>query len=109
MRLFAAAAGLALVALGAFTAHVGDGPCWRGPDLNGISTEKGWQAKWPAEGPKLLWKASVGIGFSSFSVSEGRVYTMGNSNETDWVSCLDANTGKKVDRKSTRLNSSHLG
>ena len=96
MKLFAAAAVLALMALGAFTARGGDWPRWRGPDLNGISTEKGWQAKWPAEGPKQLWKASVGIGFSSFSVSGGRVYTMGNSNETDWVSCLDANTGKKV-------------
>ena len=25
---------------------------WRGPDLNGISKETGWQAQWPAEGPK---------------------------------------------------------
>ena len=38
---------------------------WRGPHLNGISDEKGWNAHWPANGPKPLWKASVGIGFSS--------------------------------------------
>ena len=69
---------------------------WRGPDLNGISKETGWQAQWPAEGPKQLWKASVGTGFASFSVSGGRVYTMGNANNTDSTFCLDARTGKVV-------------
>jgi outer membrane protein assembly factor BamB len=96
MKSFSAAAVLALVALGTFTASGGDWPRWRGPDLNGISREKGWQAQWPAEGPKQLWKASVGTGFASFSVSDGRVYTMGNSTNTDWAFCLDAKTGAKV-------------
>jgi outer membrane protein assembly factor BamB len=73
---------------------------WRGPDLNGVSTEKGWKAVWPKEGPKQLWKASVGIGFSSISVKEGRAYTLGNQNETDTVYCLDANTGKILWRHS---------
>src|SRR6202000_3412026 len=67
---------------------------WRGPDLNGISTETNWQSQWPAEGPKRLWKASVGIGFSSMSVARGRVYTMGNDGEkTETVYCFDAATG----------------
>jgi outer membrane protein assembly factor BamB len=96
MKLFSTAAVLALVALGTFTASGSDWPRWRGPDLNGISPEKGWQAQWPAQGPKLLWKASVGTGFSSFSVSDGRVYTMGNQTNTDWVFCLEAKTGKVV-------------
>jgi len=87
---------VALIILGTFTSGGGDWPRWRGPDLNGISPEKGWQAQWPAEGPKQLWKASVGTGFSSFSVSDGRVYTMGNTTNTDWVFCLDAETGKVV-------------
>ncbi len=67
---------------------------WRGPDLNGISKETGWQTVWPKEGPKQLWKASLGIGFSSMSVSNGRVYTMGNENDTETVFCFDANTGQ---------------
>ena len=96
MKLFSATAVLALVTLGTFTASGSDWARWRGPDLNGISPEKGWQAQWPAEGPKQLWKASVGTGFSSFSVSDGRVYTMGNSANTDRVFCLDAKTGKVV-------------
>ncbi|MEO8428987.1 MAG: PQQ-binding-like beta-propeller repeat protein [Verrucomicrobiota bacterium] len=66
---------------------------WRGPNLDGISTEKSWSTAWAKEGPKQLWRASVGTGFSSVSVSKGRVFTLGNQNETDTVYCIDANTG----------------
>ncbi len=69
---------------------------WRGPALNGISQESGWTTTWPQEGPKQLWKTSVGIGFSSVSVSQGRVYTLGNEKETDTVFCLEAETGAVV-------------
>ena len=71
---------------------------WRGPDLNGISKETGWQAtNWPAEGPKRLWKASVGMGFSSMAVSKGRLFTAGNDgDQTDTVYCLDAATGTNI-------------
>lgn len=69
---------------------------WRGPNLNGVSNEKDWLAKWPAEGPKQLWKNKVGTGFSSVSVSDGRVFTMGNENDIDSVFCFEANTGKQI-------------
>jgi outer membrane protein assembly factor BamB len=71
-----------------------DWPNWRGPNHNGISTETGWLAKWPANGPPRLWKTSVGLGFSSVTVANGRAYTMGNQKETDTVFCFDAATGK---------------
>ncbi len=73
----------------------GDWPQWRGPERNGISSEK-VSAVWPAEGPKVLWQASVGTGFSSLSVSQGRVYTMGNTTNQDTIWCFDANTGKPL-------------
>ncbi len=73
---------------------------WRGPDLNGISSETGWQAQWPTSGPKQLWKTAVGTGFASFSVSGGHVFTMGNTKDTDTVFCLDAQTGEVVWRHS---------
>jgi len=79
-----------------FSASANDWPRWRGPDANGISKETGWSAKWPAEGPKRLWKASVGIGFASFSVANGRVYTTGNKDDTDTIFCFDANAGKEL-------------
>src|SRR5689334_17935547 len=73
-----------------------DWPCWRGPGLNGISRETNWSTVWPAEGPKQLWKASVGIGFSSVAVSQGCLFTLGNRNETDTVYAFDAETGKEL-------------
>ena len=73
-----------------------DWPHWRGPDRNGISKETGWLTTWPAEGPKQLWKANVGIGFSSIAVSQGRAYTMGNQANEDSVFCFEAETGKEL-------------
>ena len=70
-----------------------DWPCWRGPERNGISRERAWTWPWGANGPVVLWRASVGNGFSSFAVANGRAYTLGNSNETDTVYCLGADTG----------------
>lgn len=96
MRIPFAIALAGLASLFQFTAGAIDWYRWRGPDLDGISKETGWQTKWPAEGPKTLWKAAVGIGFSSFSVAHGRVYTMGNADSTDTVFCFDAATGQQI-------------
>ncbi len=73
-----------------------DWPRWRGPDGNGISQETGWQSQWPDNGPRRIWEAKVGVGYSSYSVSQGRLYTMGNNHDVDSVYCLDAETGKTI-------------
>jgi outer membrane protein assembly factor BamB len=70
-----------------------DWPQWRGANRDGISPE---MVNWPAEGPKIVWRAQVGTGFSSISVSKGRVYTMGNADEKDTIWCLDAINGKPI-------------
>jgi len=80
----------------AISTNAADWPCWRGSEGNGISKETGWTTKWPADGPKRLWTAKVGIGFASFSVSIGKVYTTGNTDNTDAIFCFDANTGAEV-------------
>ena len=69
---------------------------WRGPRADLISQEQNWQATWPTGGPPRLWTANVGIGFSSFSVSDGRLYTMGHTAGEETVYCLDAETGKQI-------------
>jgi outer membrane protein assembly factor BamB len=82
----------------------GDWPNWRGPDYNGISSETGWSSNWPKEGPKVLWKGSLGTGFSCIAVSNGRVYAMGNTGSKDLdekehkdvVFCFDEKTGKEL-------------
>lgn len=77
-------------------AHAEDWPHWRGPQRNGISAEKDWLDKWPANGPAKAWKAQVGLGFSSFVIAQGRVFTLGHAEGQDTVWCLDAATGKVV-------------
>src|SRR5437867_2710501 len=90
-----AAALLAASLLPLSSPRAADWPQWRGPDRNGISAEH-LSAPWPAEGPKALWRASVGAGFSSISVSQGRAYTMGNANDKETVWCFDALTGQPI-------------
>jgi outer membrane protein assembly factor BamB len=90
---------LLLLAGGLATANANEWPHWRGPDYNGISKETGWSIDWTAEGPKVLWKHRVGIGYSSFAVANGRAYTMGHagkSKDQETVFCFDAATGNEV-------------
>src|SRR4051812_33443314 len=74
-----------------------DWPQWRGPERNGISKESGWLESWPQQGPAIAWKANVGLGFTSFVVSRGRVDTVGHTDaDKDTVFCFDAVTGKEI-------------
>ena len=66
-----------------------DWPNYRGPNRDGKTTER--IASWP---PQEVWRATVGEGFSSVTVSDGRVYTMGWAGNQDTVYCFDeASTG----------------
>ena len=73
-----------------------DWPNFRGPNHNGISSETGWLVKWPAEGPKTLWKASLGLGYASITVAQGRAYASGNAGDTATLYCFDADTGSNL-------------
>lgn len=77
-----------------------DWPNYRGPNGDGISTETDWKT-WGADGPNTLWRASVGIGYSSVVVADGRLFTMGNStdandDEIDTIFCFNATTGELI-------------
>lgn len=74
-----------------------DWPSWRGVDRNGITPETAWSHDWPADGPKQLWKANVGTGFSSMVVAAGRVFTMGWSADQDTVVSLMPSPGRPTD------------
>ncbi len=99
VRRWARAGATALIAVlvfaeGALDAPAADWPQWRGPNRDGVSTETGWTTNWPDAGPKPLWRTSLGVGFSSVSIVEGRLYTMGNRDNQDIVWCLDAASGR---------------
>lgn len=93
-RQFAAALAVSAPAFAQAQTEGFDWPQWRGPRRNGISAEKDFTAQWPKEGPRRLWSAKVGIGYSSVSVANGKLYTMGNVSEVDHVMCLDTTSGK---------------
>lgn len=64
---------LPLIALST-TVTASDWPQYRGPNGDGSTTDK-VATTWGA-GPKVLWKVSGGTGFSSFTVSGNRCYTV---------------------------------
>jgi outer membrane protein assembly factor BamB len=83
----------ACICLCCWSAIAADWPQWRGPNLDGISTETEWSHDWPATGPEIVWQAEVGIGFSSFAVVGEQVYTLGHTNGEETVFCFDAGSG----------------
>ena len=73
----------------------GEWPQWRGAKRDGKSTETGLLKKWPEGGPKLLWKAEgAGAGYSSFSILNGRLYTMGSVGADEKLHAFELATGK---------------
>ena len=69
---------------------------FRGPRLDGVSAESKWRDQWGKAPRKIVWTASVGTGFSSVSISDGRLYTIGNEDNVDTVYCLDCTTGDEI-------------
>ncbi len=88
-------AGLGLLSLG-FPAHGADWTTFRGAAHNGISAETGWNPRFPASGPRKLWSANVGTGYSSMTVRGNRLYTTGSKNGEDSIYCLNTDTGQIV-------------
>ena len=77
--------------------HAEDWPTWRGPNRDGLSQETGLLSKWPANGPKLLWKIDeFGRGYSSVAISNNRLYTMGKRQGSAELMCLDLKSGRGV-------------
>ena len=71
-------------------------PQWRGPDRDGLSFEKGLADHWPEKGPEVLWRISVGEGYSGVAVSNGRLFSMWDEAESQYLICMDARNGKEL-------------
>ena len=94
-------ASIVIVVLGLATELVaqtpGEWPQWRGPNRDGISKETGLLKQWPANGPPLVWKATgAGQGYSTLSVANGRLYTMGLRGDREYVIAFELSTGKQA-------------
>jgi outer membrane protein assembly factor BamB len=81
-------------------------PQWRGPNRDGISTETGLLASWPKGGPRRVLAASgLGEGFAGVAVAQGRVITMGDRSDGQYVLALDERTGQAI--WATRIGRRH--
>jgi outer membrane protein assembly factor BamB len=83
-----------IVSLSVAYAFAADWPGYFGPKRDSTSAEKGLLRIWPKEGPKVLWTASVGIGFGGPAVSGGKVYLLDRDDKIgDNLRCLDLSNG----------------
>ncbi len=101
----AAAAGIAAVVAVTATAPVGAGaafaapaawPQYRGGAQDGRSPETGLVSSWPEGGPKVLWRAALGNGYSGIAIAGGRAFTMFGAGGDEIAIALDAVSGKEV-------------
>ena len=70
------AAVLLACGLAAAVARADDWPQWLGPERDGVWRETGILEHFPPGGPKVRWRAPVGIGYAGPAVAAGRVYLM---------------------------------
>jgi outer membrane protein assembly factor BamB len=88
----------AVVALIVLPSAFADWPQYRGPHGDGTASEK--IAKFPATGPKVLWKVPSPNGFSSFAVGGGKAFTIEGRElegaKQEVLVARDAATGKEL-------------
>jgi outer membrane protein assembly factor BamB len=74
-----------------------DWPTFRGADRTDVSKEKGLLAKWPQDGPPVVWKTTgIGVGFSSVAVMGDKIFTLGDVDKSCLLFAIDRKTGDKL-------------
>jgi len=69
---------------------------FRGPNRDGRYEEMEVSTTWPAQGPPLLWKEPVGIGYASFVIADRRAYTIEQRRGKETVAAYDVETGREL-------------
>jgi len=73
-----------------------DWPQFLGPHRDGIATPLAPLAPFPAAGPKILWEAKIGHGWSSPVVAQNRALIFHRQKDREVLECFDALTGKSL-------------
>ena len=74
-----------------------DWPQWRGPNRDGHAAPQDLLKQWPDGGPDLKWQVeNVGRGYSTVSIVDGHLYTMGARDGDCLAICLAAASGDLV-------------
>ena len=86
-----------MVSLSVAGAYAADWPWIFGPNRNLTSDQTRLLRTWPKEGPKVLWKAAVGMGFGGPAISGGKVYLLDRDVKVgDTLRVFDLATGKEL-------------
>jgi outer membrane protein assembly factor BamB len=80
------------------SAHAGSNywTSFRGPNRDGRYDEMPVLTNWPSQGLPLVWKEPVGVGYASFTVADGRAYTIEQRRRKEVVAAYDVNTGREL-------------
>ena len=74
--------------------HLTDYPQFLGQNRNGVVTSIKLNLDWDTHPPKLVWRRSVGSGWSGFAVVGNAAITQEQENELEKVVCYDLHTGE---------------
>ena len=69
---------------------------WLGPNRDGISLETNLLTEWGVTRPQILWRSSIGDGFSGISIANGRGYTMAAMEGKEYIYCFDILNGQEI-------------
>lgn len=69
---------------------------FRGPNRAGVYAQTAIETAWPAAGLPRLWKMPIGAGYASFTVGEGRAYTIEQRREREAITAYDVKTGREL-------------
>jgi outer membrane protein assembly factor BamB len=83
--------------IAASSASAEDWPQHLGPTRDGVYAGRAeLSAKWPAEGPPVVWKKKVGEGFSAPVIAEGNLILFHRVEDQMTLDCMRAATGEKI-------------
>jgi outer membrane protein assembly factor BamB len=69
---------------------------FRGPGRKGDYEEMPILTTWPSAGLRELWRQPVGGGYASFSIAEGRAFTIEQRRDREVVAAYDLETGREL-------------
>ena len=69
---------------------------FRGPKRDGKYEETAVSTSWPANGLPVLWKQPIGVGHSSFTVADGKAFTIEQRRAQEVVAAYDLANGREL-------------
>ncbi len=69
---------------------------FRGPRRDGVYDEMPILTSWPSQGLPKLWKQPVGGGYASFTIAEGKAFTIEQRRTREVVAAYDVETGREL-------------